>query len=793
VIPLPIDPHIEAIRASLERGRAAVVIAEPGAGKTTRVPPSLLDAGALVLLQPRRVAARAIAERIAHEQGWQVGREIGWQIRFERRSSRDTRLLVVTEGILTAKLQRDPLLSEFHTVVLDEFHERGLHGDLAIALAKQAWRARPDLRLVVMSATLDAEPVARFLEGCPVHHIAGRRYPLEIAYAPATPLVECAESLARTVDGDVLCFLPGAAEIRAAVSDLRTRLRVPEFEVLPLYGGLSADEQDHALRPGGGAPRRIVVATNIAETSITVPGVRAVVDTGLHKVARYDADRAIDSLITERIPQDSADQRAGRAGREASGRAIRLWDPIDRLRPHRDAEIHRIDLSSAVLDVLAWGGHPSQLDWFERPRQESIDMALRLLARLDAVRDGRLSELGRLMQRLPLHPRLARMLIAVNGAWPLVQACALLSERQYVRVRSQTTTSDLLSAIDDWDAAAPHVKQAARDVRRTVERSLGPSAETIRDEDFRRAILAGYPDRVARRRAPASLRVKLSSGTGAVLGRESGVVEGEFLVAVDVQAVETVATTAGRRPGRATSPHVDADADSRIRIASRIERDWLEPNARRIERWFDSNTQEVRAALVESYDALVLIERPVPIEDDRAADLLAEAWLDREPPETDAQLIRRLRFTGHSIDLADLVRAAAYGVRSLSQVHLARALEPAVRHALDRDAPERLEVPSGRTVPLFYQGDGTITASVKLQELFGLAETPTVGSRRQPVVLSLLAPNGQPVQVTSDLRSFWERTYLEVRKELRGRYPKHPWPDNPWTAEPTARTKRRAT
>jgi ATP-dependent helicase HrpB len=243
-------------------------MAPPGAGKTTRVPPSLVDVGPLVLLQPRRVAARAIAQRIADELGWQVGREIGWQIRFEHRFSRETRLLVVTEGVLTARLQTDPLLSEFHTVVLDEFHERGLHGDLAIALAKQAWRARSDLRLVVMSATLDAEPVSRFLDECPVHQIAGRGYPLEITYAPGRSVAECAESLARNVNGNVLCFLPGAAEIRAAVAELRTRMSGPDFEVLALHGGLGADEQDRALRPGAGDTRRIIVATNIAETSI---------------------------------------------------------------------------------------------------------------------------------------------------------------------------------------------------------------------------------------------------------------------------------------------------------------------------------------------------------------------------------------------------------------------------------------------------------------------------------------------------------------------------------------------
>jgi ATP-dependent helicase HrpB len=296
---------------------------------------------------------------------------------------------------------------------------------------------------------------------------------------------------------------------------------------------------------------------------------------------------------------------------------------------------------------------------------------------------------------------------------------------------------------------------------------------------------------VARRRDTASARVKLASGAGAVLGRESGVVEGEFLVAIDIRAGETTAAAVRRQDRRRISSRLDVAADSRIRIASRIERDWLQPNAREVERWFDAASGEVRAAIVERYDALVLSERSVPIEDEPAAALLAEAWLRREPTDCDTELIRRLEFAGHAVNLAAVVKLAAYGARALSQVHLARGLDPAVLRALDRDAPERLAVPSGRSAPLTYNNDGSVVASVKLQELFGLAETPKIGSRRQPVVFSLLAPNGRPVQVTSDLRSFWERTYPEVRRELRGRYPKHPWPDDPWSAAPTARAKSR--
>jgi len=376
MIPLPIDAHIDQIVEHVRRSRAAVVTAAPGAGKTTRVPPALMADGPVILLQPRRVAARAIAARIADERGWTLGREVGWQVRFERRFSTETRLLVVTEGVLTARLQTDPLLSDFTTIVLDEFHERSVHADLAIALARQAWRARADLRIVVMSATLESTTVSAFLDGCPVIDVPGRAHPLDMAYAPERSVAQAAADVLAATDGQVLCFLPGAPEIRRAMTEIQQKVG-GAVEVVPLHGSLDADAQDLALRPS--SRRRVVVATNIAETSLTVPGVTAVVDSGLHKVARYDADRGIDSLETERITADAADQRAGRAGRLGPGIVRRLWDPRDRLRPHREPELHRIDLSGTVLDVIAWGGDPRTLEWFERPDEDAVAAALALL------------------------------------------------------------------------------------------------------------------------------------------------------------------------------------------------------------------------------------------------------------------------------------------------------------------------------------------------------------------------------------------------------------------------------
>jgi ATP-dependent helicase HrpB len=661
-----------------------------------------------------------------------------------------------------------------------------------------------------MSATLDAASVAKFLDACPVIDVPGRVHPVEIAYAAGQSVADAAVDLLGATPGDVLCFLPGAPEIRRAMNDLQTRAG-RDVDVLPLHGSLDADEQDRALRPSD--RRRVIVATNIAETSLTVPGVTAVVDTGLHKVARYDADRGIDSLETERITADAADQRAGRAGRLAPGVVRRLWDARDRLRPHREPEIHRVDLSSTALDVIAWGGDPRTLEWFEEPREEDLERALGLLRRLALVTGGAgeaggaggerlsLTTIGEQARRLPLHPRLARMLVEANGARDIARACAILSERHLLPPRTATTSSDLLSALDQWQEMPGHVKRVGDVIAglgmrmadsRAASTSVRAPQSAISEGFFLRAILAGYPDRVARRRGHASPEVLLSSGTGAVLGRESGVGDGEFIIALDISHQSSVVSRQSRvvsHHPRVTS-HQPIDSP-RIRLASRVEREWLEPTATETVHRFDPESGTVKAAAVDRYDALVLSERPVKADPEIAARLLADAWIARGPREDDARLLRRLRFAGREVDVPELVRAAAYGARSLDAVRIADALPPDVARILESEAPESLVVPSGRPKPIDYNEDGTLSVSVKLQELFGLAETPRIGKRREPVVLSLLAPNGRPVQVTRDLRSFWSRTYQEVRKELRARYPKHPWPEDPWTAAPTAKTEKR--
>jgi HrpA-like RNA helicase len=434
--PLIIDDHVADVRDALARRRAVVLSASPGAGKTTRIPPALIDAGPLILLQPRRVAARAVARRIADEREWTLGREIGWHIRFEKRATRETQLLVVTEGILTARLQQDPLLTDFSTVVLDEFHERSIHADLGLALVRQAWLARSDLRIVVMSATLDVQSVARFLDDAPVVSVPGALHPLTIEYADGESIADAARGVLSRTAGQVLCFLPGAREIERASSDLSSMLAsglasgsASGIAVVPLHGSLDGDAQDAAISPSN--VRRIILATNIAETSLTVPGVSAVIDTGQVKVARYDADRGVDSLTLERITTDSAEQRAGRAARLGPGLVRRLWDARDRLRPHREPEIARVDLAGPVLDLLAWGADPLSFDWFEAPSTDRILAALRLLCRLGAA-DGdaagaRITGAGKTLQRVPLHPRLARILIDARGAPEAAAACARLS------------------------------------------------------------------------------------------------------------------------------------------------------------------------------------------------------------------------------------------------------------------------------------------------------------------------------------------------------------------------------
>jgi ATP-dependent helicase HrpB len=769
--PLPIDSYLDQIRDTLDRHRAAVLVAAPGTGKTTRVPPALAGRGRVLLLQPRRVAARAAAARIAKERGWTIGREAGWHIRFERRFTRHTRLLVVTEGILTAYLQHDPLLSDVTTLILDEFHERSIHADLGMALARQAWQARDDLRLLVMSATLDAAPVAAFLGGCPVINVPGTAHPLSVTYAPGQSMAGAVTEVLPETAGNVLCFLPGMREIEVAAREVAAAVRGRGVDVLRLHGSLDAAEQDAVL--AAGARRRVILATNVAETSLTVPGVDAVIDSGLHKVARYDPGRAIDSLTTERITLDSAEQRAGRAARLGPGVAWRLWDQRDRLRPHREPEIDRIDLSPPVLAILATGAPIDGFEWFAPPAYARIAAALDLLTRLGAIEDGRLTHVGISMNRIALPPRIARVFMEGYGAIEVCRACAWLAAPTRVS-SSHATSSDLLTVLDRWRDMPSRLNTVAQHLEHVAAQVLGATcAAHATDEALRRALLTGYPDRVARRRSGD--KVTLFSGHGAVIGRESGVHDAEWLIALDV--------TAGRTTG---------NTEAVIRVASRIEREWLVPTHSTVDQRID-DSGAVKAREIDWYGELVLAERQLGSNINATAAVLTAAWMERGPDQQTARLLQRIKFSGLDIDITDFIFAAAAQARRVQDIVLTEGMFPwEVRQRLSASAPDTLTVPSGRAIPITYEADGSVSVAVKLQELFGLAETPLIGPRRVPVTFHLLAPNGRPVQTTRDLESFWERTYPEVRKELRGRYPKHPWPENPWKAVPTHRPKGRA-
>lgn len=694
---LPVDAHIARIVETVRERRAAVIVAPPGSGKTTRVPPALVKLGRVILLQPRRVAARALARRMAAEQGWRIGEEIGWQIRFERRFSGRTRLLVATEGILTARLQSDPLLSDFDIVILDEFHERSIHADLALALAKQAAMSRTDLAVVVMSATIDAEPVAKFLDA-PVIDVPARRFPIEIRYRRGVPLGAAIREVAETAQGHILCFLPGAREIDQAAASIG---RV-DATVLPLHGSLDVDAQERALAPS--RQQKIILATNVAETSLTVEGVTDVIDTGKHKVLRYDTESAVDHLVTEQISADSAAQRAGRAGRTAPGRATRLWDERVLLRPQREPDVQRIDLSAPVLDIIAWGGDPATFEWFERPGEERIGAALDLLRQLGAIEGHRLTPIGEAMRRLPLHPRLARMVVEGGGSRDVVELAVEISEG--------TARADVVG-----------------DIERAARTSVGGPPVSVA-----KAALSGYPDRVAMRREKNSPKLLLATGTGATLAREIEHTSGGFFVVLDIRG------------------------DLAHRVIA-IERDWLVPTRREVRHSMEGD--RVEAIQRVWYGGILLHEQKVPPDPIEAHQLMEDYRRRNVEPE----LLRRLEFAGMTAD------------------------DP--RHRLDALAPRSVPLPSGRTAKLEYRDDGSVVASVKLQELFGLADTPKIGPRQIPVTFALLAPNGRPVQVTKDLRSFWNTTYQAVRKELRGRYPKHPWPEDPWTAVATHGAKRR--
>ncbi len=846
--PLPIDPLLPDIRARLRAGSSLVLSAPPGAGKTTRVPPALLDelaAGQVLVLQPRRIAARAAARRVAAERGIPLGREVGFRVRGQAAVGPDTRLIFVTEGVLLRRLQQDPLLEGVAAVLLDEVHERHLETDLALSFLREVQQAREELRLVCMSATLEAGPLSAFLGDAPVIEAPGRAFPVDVRFLPAPddrpPAVQAVAGVRRALHdqdddgGDLLVFLPGAADIRAAAEALGSTAGEHGLVVLPLHGEMPDADQDRVFQRA--ERRKVVLATNVAESSLTVPGVTTVVDTGWVKRVEQDPRTGLERLRRVRISRAAARQRAGRAGRTAPGRAFRCWTAGEH---HALAErdrpaIGREDLTGLVLQVRGWGcAHPATFGWLEPPPAAALERADALLTRLGALHGGGLTAVGRLLLGLPLPPRLARVLVAAAdlgapeaGAW----LAALASERDVLQAarafRADAHDTDAVGGSDlvhRWERLQAAEAQgggagalrrqgldpgAVRAVRATAKRLLRearrlpapdrPAART--DGDLATVLLAGFPDRVAVRRPDARDRYQLYTGRPAVLDPRSVVRDAPLLIAHDVAD--------GPRGGQARI--LRATEITEAQLAQIVGERLVEQQELR----FDGDAERVVAERVRRYDDLILARLPAPVTDrDRGGEVLAAAAA-RDPhaalrPDADAAaLLARLRFLAEALPEEDLPRFddAALGrlVRDLSigrlsfaelrqtplQDHLRARLGHGHLRLLEREAPERLEVPSGSRIRLQYSDHGPPVLAVKLQEVFGWRETPRLARGRVPVLLHLLAPNGRPAQVTRDLESFWRSGYAEVRKELRGRYPKHPWPEDPLTATPTGRTRPR--
>lgn len=854
-IPLPIDSHLPEIIARVRERRALVLVAEPGAGKTTRVPPAILLANVLdvqhpnlVMLQPRRVAARAAAERIAQENRWTLGNEVGYHVRFDRKMTAQTRLRVLTEGILTRQLLGDPFLEGVGAVVLDEFHERSLNTDIAIALLREVRQTvREDLILIVMSATLDAEPVSQFLGGCPIVNVRGRTFPIEIDYrglsagAASAPIWERAATATGDAiesgksQGDVLVFLPGADEIRRTARLLEGFAKENDLLVLPLHGSLPFEEQARALRPAD--RRRVILATNIAETSLTIDGVNTVIDSGLARVAGYDVDRGLDRLELMQISKASATQRAGRAGRTGPGRCIRLWSQRDQqaMADFELPEVRRVDLCGTVLALHAWGKHdPREFDWYESPGEETLASAERLLEMLGALRDGAITDVGRHMMAVPVHPRLGRLLLAAAEAGALSEGAALaalLSEKDIAEVdaskpyrdRGPATQgpSDLLIRLEMLDRAeranfAPHLRSegidpvAARtvarlrdDLLRQARRLPGRPRREPDEQTLLKLPLYAYPDRVVRRRESDPAAGAMVGGGGVRLSPESIVRQSEFYLALDA-----------RHDARSNS------REATVRIASRIEPTWLEelfPGEilRRRNVVYDAARDRVVAHGTISYRDLVLREdRDAQPDPQRLAEVLADAARQKaveifESDDAAGKWLARIGLLRKYMPeqpwppmepqaLGELLASAVHGKRSLEQLRrlpLVQLLQSRLNYPIDRlfeqHAPETLTVPSGSRIKLSYTKGERPVLAVRLQELFGWTDTPRLAAGRVAVLIHLLAPNYRPVQITDDLRSFWATTYFQVRKDLRVRYPKHAWPEDPLTATPQAKGRPR--
>lgn len=832
---LPIDAVLPELRAALAAHPAVVLQAPPGAGKTTIVPLALLDepwlAGrSILMLEPRRLAARAACARMSTLRGEQPGQTVGYRIRFDSKVSAKTRIEVLTEGILTRRLQSDPELKNVGLVIFDEFHERHLHADLALALCLDSHKAlREDLKILVMSATLDGAAVSKLLSDAPVVTSQGRSYPVDTHYLPRDPDGPLPQAVCDSVvsaldrhEGDVLVFLPGAWEIRRTQELLQARLG-QRAELFPLYGDLPWEAQDRAIQPSAGR-RKIVLATPIAETSLTIEGVRVVVDSGYARVPQFDPGSGLSRLITVRISRASSEQRAGRAGRLAPGVCYRLWSETTQrgLVPQSLPEIRGADLAPLALELAAWGVREARtLSWLDPPPEAAMNQARELLAELDAVdAEGRITETGRAMARLPLHPRLSHMLFAAQQLGQGALACdiaALLSERDILAGEARRS-ADFTQRIEALQAfrkqgragaqshqadanACTRINQAAQQYQRLLSSSKSDSAVNVRQTGLLLAL--AYPDRVALARAPGDVRYLLASGRGARLHESEMRLRQPCIVAASLDAGETEGLIYSAAPLNIDALREHLVAHIRVEDVVRWDSQQQVVIARREERFgalvLDSkpltrtDPEKIRAAMLEGIRRLGIESLPWTREarEWQTRVLSLRQWLPDEnwPDVSDAALSETLaEWLGPYLDgMSRRDHLARLDLLSI----LKAQLDWDMGRRLEEGAPTHIAAPSGSHLRLEYIPGESPVLKVKLQEMFGLADTPRIAWGKIPVTLHLLSPAQRPIQVTQDLRGFWDRTYPEVKKELKGRYPKHPWPDDPWTATPTRRAKRR--
>jgi len=789
---LPVDSLLPQIVDTLRHHSSLVIEAPPGAGKTTRVPPALLALCKrdVWVLEPRRLAARLAARRVASEMNEPLGTTVGYQVRFEQISGPATRLHYLTEGVLTRRTLSDPNLTQTSIVVLDEFHERHLDTDLALAWLRHLQSTtRPDLKLVVMSATLDASPIAAFLGDCPVLRSEGRLFDLEIRYRPqsADPLEQqVKQSVEILLDrsGDVLVFLPGASEISRAQRALEPLAQSKNLLIVPLHGDLSPEEQDRAVLPS--TQRKVILSTNVAESSVTIDGVTAVVDCGLARVASVSPWSGLPQLQVTRISQASATQRAGRAARTAPGIVIRLFPEEDlRRRAERDTpEIRRLDLSEMMLTLHVLGIESfDRLRWLDSPPAEALQAAERLLLQLGAISEqGAITPMGRRMSECPLTPRLGRFVVeaaqrGTGAAAALAAALLSLGARLPSEMR-HATASDLFALMEG--SHPPMARRLASSVRSALRI---PAQDRHDDDALRLALLAAFPDRVARRRQRDELI--LAGGGSAVLAASSTVRDHPLLVAIDIEE--------RRERGLPL-----------VRLASAVEPEWLldlfpdRITDRSAVEW-NRAAERVEAVSALLFDDLVIEEsRGGRIDPDQAAQLLAQKARDAGLPRfVDADELQsffaRVEFASrhssipvlHESDALNALAELCTGKRSISELEAATRDGGLVRHLesklnarlLDEIAPLRWKLPSGRTARIEYTAGQPPRLAAKLQEFFGMKQTPRIANGKVPLVVLLLAPNQRPVQTTTDLAGFWERLYPELRRQLMRRYPKHSWPE----------------